>query len=235
MTDLFNTLQKETEEAVSEQKVKTFVPTTYHDVEFEPQSPRRSGGEKKLFRYDESLSSLRERGYERHPRPAEVFTLLADSLEEKLTPQDQTIVNDMLSSWGEWLSVAWERQGNILIAYLDPIGLVWDKSKFFYFKQDFQYTSQHVFDITDKNSQEWISLRDFSDDFVEFHYGRKFDDLPAEIQQKAYILLPPEGVIRPAGRGGDGGCGVGGCNSGASRGVRPVPVKKSPVEKKDSK
>jgi len=233
MSDLFDTLHREKVQDVSEQKKPTlFVPTTYRDVVFE--SPTDAIGR----RYNASFSSLRKRGYERFPRPSEVFTLLAESLEGKLTPHDNAVAQDMLSSWGEWLSVAWERQGNILIAYLDPIGLVWDKSKFFYFKQDFQYTSQHVFDITDKNSQEWISLRDFSDDFVEFHYGRKFCDLPAEIQQNAYICLPTDGVLWPAGRGDydDGYDIVGyGYDGRASRGVRPVPAKKFPQEIKVGK
>lgn len=51
--------------------------------------------------------------------------------------------------------------------------------------------------------QEWVSLKQFNDDFVKFFYTRKFKDLPVEMQKEyaSGVYLPPDHELWPIGRG----------------------------------
>ena len=172
----------------------------------EAEVPRDVGGINVLYRFDESLEALKAIGYERHLRPVEAFSLLERNLEGKLSEEEQEIAEDMMIDpyyWGEWLSLAWERKGNVLVAYLDPVGLVWDQKKWSYVKQDFSCSEKKQFDITGKAYCRNIDLQKFSDDFVEWHYGRKFSELTKEMREgerSAQVYLPAAGVIWPVGR-----------------------------------
>src|SRR3989344_8139270 len=87
----------------------------YKGIQFEPfaygadeNGERKT--EKELFTYDQSLAGLQVGGFDRHPLPFEVFSLLADNLENKLTdPGLKAVAEDMLKSHGEWLDMAMER------------------------------------------------------------------------------------------------------------------------------
>ena len=194
----------------------------YKDISFEKVSPRESNGNKVLYHYDKSQEALQTRGLQRHARPVEVFGLLADSLENKLTPEQQAIAQDMLRSYGEWLSLAWERKGNLLVAYLDPVGLVWENNQ--YVKKNFSHGAKKEFDITGKSSGSYIDVSLFGDAFVVWHYGRNFAQLPKDMREggrRAQAFLPADSTIWPVGRGYlrydvDTICDV-----GASRGVAP--------------
>lgn len=201
--------------------------TSYHDVEIEPLAVeveplayRLLHVEKELFVYNESLEHLRWRGFERHLRPAEAFRLLADNLEGKLeSPELQAIAGDMLNNsskypdWviPEWLSCAVERKGELLIAYLDPVGLQRNSETNTYEVQGtLEYSDRKVFSIKGKRSDEWIHLKKFSDDFITFFYGRSFNALPDEMKKEdkwkwrdngAQVRLPSEGRIYPVSRG----------------------------------
>ena len=94
----------------------------YKGIQFEPLAYRALNKEGKLhtekavLTYDQSLEGLQQRGFERHPSPAEVFGLLADNLENKLTGSLKAVADDMLTSYGEWLDMAVERRGDVLLA-----------------------------------------------------------------------------------------------------------------------
>ena len=194
--------------------------STYQNLIFEQTAYRQQGEtEKKLLTFDQSLKRLIRAGYEGHPLPAEVFSLIIDGLEGKLSGQIQQTYEDMLTSHGEWLDISWETQGNKLIVCTHPRGLTLENSE--YIKKGFAYDQQKEFNITGKKSEEWLPLEDFDQDFTTFHYSRPFDQLPTQIQQNTSIYLPPEGQIWPAGRGGGSNrfyCYYSG--DGASRGVR---------------
>ena len=112
----------------------------------------------------------------------------------------------MLSNYDEWLSLAMERKGDILICYLHPEGLVWDKESRMYERKGFKYESEFRFDIAGKESDKWVPLEEFSDGFAGFIYGREFKHLPKAIKKgnthfgRARIMLPKDGELRPAGR-----------------------------------
>ncbi len=77
---------------------------------------------KELFTYDKSDERIKQKNpLARHARPSEAFGLIIDCLENKVSDKKLLKVKeDMLKSYGEWLSCAFEKQGNTLIVYLDP-------------------------------------------------------------------------------------------------------------------
>ena len=203
----------------------------YNDFLVEENAKRDVGQvDKSLMYYDKSLADLRSKGFARHLRPQEVFGLLADGLEGKLSGEQKVVYDDMLSSYGEWLSLVFERDGNNLVCYLDPEGLVWKDGR--YVKDaNFKFVEKKVFDIAGKSSDRWIDLREFGDDFVRFLYGRSFSDLPVQMWEgalRAQVYLPPDKTAWPVGRG----YGIRfdvygfGYDIGASRGSVPVVQKK---------
>ena len=168
----------------------------------EAKAARDVGGIKRVYHFDESLEALKARGYERHLRPIEAFSLLEKNLEGKLSEEEQEIAEDMLDFAGEWVSLAWEKRGDVLVAYLDPVGLVWDRGK--YVKRDFSCSEERQFDITGKDSQSFLYLKKFPEDFVTWHYGRKFTELPEEMREGsniASVRLPADGIIWPVSLG----------------------------------
>ena len=205
----------------------------YHGIEFEHTAYREAGEtDKAVLTYDASLARLRAAGFERHARPQEAFGFLAAGLEWKLTPQERKIRDDMLTSYGEWLSLAFERQGDTLITYLDPEGLEWGGEKGYIKKRSFKYTDTKDFDIAGKMSQHHIDLNQFPDDLIQFLYGHSFADLPQEMrvgQRKAQVYLPPDKTAWPVvGSYFGSRYIVGGFNyiDRASRGVVPSAPKK---------
>jgi len=179
--------------------------STYLDLEFEPTAHREPGKtDKALLYFDASQQRIISAGYERHARPQEAFGLIIDGLEGKLkgTPL-QAVYEDMFKSYGEWLSMAFERQEDILIAHLDPEGLVWNGSA--YSKQNFKSSDEKQFDIAGKDSDKWIPLKEFDDTLVQHVYTKPFKELPKEMQEGdryARIALPADGTIWPVGRVG---------------------------------
>ena len=198
----------------------------YRGIEFEHRAYRAAEkADKTLLSYDASLARLRAAGFERHARPREVFGLLIDGLEKKLTVQEISIYEGQLTNYGEWLSLVFERQGERLITYLDPEGLEWEEDKYVKTRK-FKHAEKRDFDINGKVSQQYITLNQFPDDLVQFLYGRSFAALPQEMREgstKARLSLPSDKTAWPVARGIFGGrYNVNGnsYSSRASRGVR---------------
>ncbi|MFH1066227.1 MAG: hypothetical protein V1734_06985 [Nanoarchaeota archaeon] len=175
-------------------------PTLYNGLEFEPKAYSEAP-DNLILTYGRSLGWIRQKGYQRHPTPCEVFSLLADNLEEKLQDEYKAVAKDMLSCPGEWLSMAMERKEDLLICYLHPEGLCWNNDAQIYRKGSFSYTERYEFDVTGKNEKWGISLKEFEDEFVKLFYGRIFNDLPEEMRQGkqiAFVELPKDGELFPA-------------------------------------
>ncbi|MDP3990627.1 MAG: hypothetical protein Q8Q01_05495 [archaeon] len=201
----------------------------YNGVTFEPKAVRNSRNVdfKEVFTYNASLARLTDKGYERHPRPSEVFGFLIANLEKKLTAEQEIVAEDMEKEdyYGEWMSIAVKRSDDILTVYIDPEGLVWNDSKDRY-KKIFNFSDRRDFSISGIPLNEYVELNRFNDDLVEFLYTRPFAQLPPEIREgneRALILLPPPNKkIWPVARGSisrfsfDGYYGI---NGRASRGV----------------
>lgn len=175
---------------------------------FEPSAPRderdRDGlhRPKRLFTYDQSLARLRAAGYHRHLQPAEVFAYLCATLEGRtLTADDARLALDLFSAPGEWLDCAFERRDNQLSVYLGLEGLAWDGGRYVP-DSTFRFSRKQTAPITGLPSEEYFRLHNLGDSLVFTLTGRLFDDLPREVQEKAFVQLPPDGVIWPVGRCG---------------------------------
>ncbi len=205
------------------------ISSSYCDVVFEQVAYRKPGvADKQCLSFDASLARLKSAGFERHARSQEVFGLLIDGLEGKLAGQLKGVYDDMLVSYGEWLSLAVKREGDVLIAYVVPKNLVWDKNKSNYVvRGQVDCVSKETFNIAGKQSQTLIDLREFEDKFVKFVYGCSFNQLPQIIREgdrrvrRAQVYLPSDGIVRPVARGDFDGRFDVNCyfNGWASRGV----------------
>jgi len=197
---------------------KDIQPIKYNGLEIEQVTLRASCGCcKEFMTYDHSLARIKSAGRHRHLRSDEAFGLIAECLEGKLIPDLKQVQEDMITKGGEWLSLAFENKGNILIAYIDPEGLIWNGNE--YIKKDFKYAEKIEIDIKGKQPTSWIELKKFKDEFTKFVYGRPFKELPKKMQD-ACVYLPPKDKIWPVGRGGyDYDVVAYVCNVRASRGV----------------
>lgn len=168
------------------------------------------------------IRSTKPRFERRHARPKEVFSLLINGIEGKLLDGYAAVYEDMQTTESEFLSLAWERQGNSLTAYLDPKGLRFSKG-LCYKTNKFGFTEKKKFD-GEGMELRYIPLDNFSDDFIVYHYSRQFRHLPAKMcigDDKAKVLLPPDdGHIWPVIRnGGSSIYSITYSPKGASRGV----------------
>lgn len=195
----------------------------YRDLEFQHLVPYE-GNDKELFTVDAGLHTLRQAGFHRYPRPSEAFSLIIDGIEGKL--QNLTLLaihRNMFESHGEWLSLAFERRGDVLLAYVDPELVIQKLNEPL---DEFPCTEVKRFTIIGKPSNRQIDLKEFDDEFVQFMYGRPFTDLPPILREgnlRARVVLPYDGTMQFVGRYCYEGKLIN--NYGyvwASRGVRPA-------------
>ncbi len=206
-----------------DEKKEITVKPALSEIVFEPKV-MYEGKVRKLYTFDESLRALRERGYERHPRPAEAFELIYNGLEGRLSPEQKAIANDMTSyNYGEWLSMAMMREGNLLHCYLDPENLVWDGKMYFVQGGKLKHAGEEVYSIGSLHG--YIPIKDVNEinpALVEKLWSRHYAILPEEVRQNAWVGLLPENVLWPVSRGiNDGWYNMNiYFNLRASRGVR---------------
>ncbi len=155
---------------------------------------------KTVMRFDESLIWLTVGGYDRHPRPAEVYELMARHFEGTLDSILDVVALDMLSGNNEWLSMAVKTVNNLLFCYQDPMGLIWDAGekwqdgKYVTNRDSFTCSDLMAFDTKDIPLGEKVSLERLPDDFVRFMYGRSFNELPEEMKDASIYLQGGESI-----------------------------------------
>ena len=194
-------------------------PLTLDNLLIEEKSPRDNDNAKIFQSYDKSLESLRSRGFKRHLRPDEAFRILIDAIENKGKP---LLSEDMLSSYGEWLSMAMLRNKDQLSCYLDPENLVWNGTSYVV-NGALKHSGEHKFNIKRIHSEKYVDLDKFPQDLVTFLYSRPYDKLPEVMRKenrRSQLWLPGEGIIRPCGHGSIDSFSVFGYYDRASRGVR---------------
>ncbi len=182
-----------------DEKKEVTVKSALADIVFEPRSVYE-GKHKKLYTFDASLRALRKRGYERHPRPAEAFDLICRGLEGRLSLEQQTIADDMMNDYGEWLSMAMLRKGNLLHCYLDPENLIWNQHRFGYDVQEgkLKHAGEEVYSIGSVNGL--VSVEDVNEinhALVEKLWSRHYVILPKEVRQNARLWFLPEKFLWP--------------------------------------
>ncbi len=187
-----------------DEKREITVKQAFADIVFEEKAVY-VGKKKILYTFDESLLALRERGYERHPRPAEAFELIYNGLEGRLSPEQKAIADDMTSyNYGEWLSIAVLQKGNLLHCYLDPENLKWDEKAWKYVTHEgkLKHAGEEVYSIGSLCG--CVSIKDVNEinpALVEKLWSRHYAILSEEVKQNAWIWLPSENVLWPVSRG----------------------------------
>ncbi len=182
-----------------DEKKEITVKPALADIVFEPTTVYE-GKEKRLYTFDASLRALQKRGYERHPRPAEAFDLICRGLEGRLQPEQKAIADGMFSDFGEWLSMAMLREGNLLHCYLDPENLVWDEREIEYIVKGgkLKHAGEEIYSV---GSLHWfIPIKDVNERnpaLVEKLWSRHYAILPEDIRQNAWLWLPRENVLWP--------------------------------------
>ncbi len=137
-----------------------------------------------MIPYQMSYNKVLDRGYDRHPYPAEVFSLLADSLEGKLkgTPL-QAVADDISDAGNEWLQTS---NSNVRIKFdfddyknkNNTVKLIIDEKTFY------------IENVQFENYLFRKNLKDLPDELVKYLYGRPFNDLPEKMKKNAEIALP---------------------------------------------
>ena len=194
------------------------------NLAIEQTSPRDQQNNKTLYVFDKSLQALKQRGFQRHLRPSEAFKAIIDAIENP-SSKYKPLKEGMLSSYGEWLSLALERtKPSELTFYLDPENLIWDGLKYIVQGQ-LRHSAKQSFPISrDIPSNQYVDLNKFPNELVEFLYSRSFNNLPKIMRsgdKRARIWFPQKGIVRHCYRGDFSLFLVDtGCDYRASRGVR---------------
>ena len=192
-------------ETQPEQQVGDVPYISYRNLEWELAAPVLGSNIKILYSYEKSLARLRDAGYERHPRPWEVFSLLIDYTKGRLGDDVflKSVAADILRNNGEWLSLAMKIIDGQLFCYVDPETLIpWEKSVA---ERKFNYLTHKRFDVTGIRTQNWIELGEFSIGLVRFLYGKAINETigiakDQEAFRNSKIWLPGEEELRPVGR-----------------------------------
>jgi hypothetical protein len=205
----------------------------FNNMEWEAIAPKRvNENNKEVFCYDDSQQRILDAGFERHPSSAEAFGLIITHLENRLSPELDEIVQEMLAGAGEFFCQAIEtaqgEKGGTLLYFYErvtalPRSAAIDNS---YDKSGLKNNRVSVYDVN-LEPDRFYSFKDIysrhavCDLLIKYLTSRSFNDLPEEIKEKGGIYLPAPGKIWPVGRDGFGEFGIYDCsNGGASRGVR---------------
>lgn len=203
MADMLDILGKEQKSETKQIKIiksSEDYSESYKKVFFEEHAPRQKNKNELLFNFQDSLDNLMQRGYARHPRPNEVFSLLCSYLEGDLSVKD--VAEDMLSGYGEWFSLAMKHQSNLLHCYIDP-DFEYDKKQMLYNLKSCSSEKLFSFPSSDKYSFNIKEINALNPSVVEFLWSRPFDELPLKIRNKACLYLSTDEHVWPAGRSSD--------------------------------
>lgn len=222
---------KESKKDISKNPSTPQITTSYQNIEFEPHAHYKTKGYKQLFFFDNSLERLRKAGYERHPLPAEVFSLIIDVLEGKATPQMTELKKDMILSYGEWFDLVMKCENGVLHCYEHPRNVIRLSNS--YDCSQMTFTQDKNFSLNGLPPQNYILIKDVAKknpELIKYLYTRQIEKLPSEIQNNVYLWLPES--ARPVGRSSVNYDVDGGSSYWASRGVRPAKKIIQPQSKK---
>lgn len=151
-------------------------------------------GEYSLF-FDQSLSRIKDSGYERHLYPWEMLSLIMNHIENKLDGKLNSIAEEMLNKnagRGHWLSFAAEIEGRNLNCYTNPQNLQWynDTSKYLTREREQIVCDEKMqFDITGTGNKRIVDLNDFEEDFIKHVCGNSKSMISALLSKKYKMVV----------------------------------------------
>jgi hypothetical protein len=160
---------------------------------------RYTGRDKTLYTFDDAQTALALDGLVL-PSVREVMEhLIIPGLEGTLTPEQQMVFDDLLTSYGEWTDNSLYRERNTLYFGTRAYRFVWNGKQYDATNLR-RSTTPAAHDSGDLPSGEILPLdliAERAPALVTAVYGRPFTDLPRRLQNNAGISLPPEGIVRP--------------------------------------
>lgn len=190
----------------------------YKQINFEELAYREPDKtEKALFTFDKSCERV-VNGGKRHALPAEVFSLIIDVLEGKVSGALVSVKDDMFKSYGEWFDLVIKPENNTLHCYEHPRNVIpitgdYDCSKM-------TFSNEKQFPLNGLPLKTYIPIKDIakkSPQMIIYVWSRPFEKLPSEIQKNAGLWIPDH--AQPVGRGYYGYYVIAYYYVGASRGV----------------
>lgn len=177
-----------------------------------------AGDNKRRYSFDKSCERLINEG-KRQPLSNEVFSLIIDGLEGKLSAELLVIKEDFFKSYGEWLDLAIKPENKMLNCYEHPRNVILIPGDYDCSKMTFTRLKQ--FPLNGMPLGTYIPIKDIakkSPQIVTYFWSRPFEKLPIELQNYARLLIPEK--TRPVGRDNFDGFNVNGnFNYRASRGL----------------
>ncbi len=177
------------------------------EMENKPYSCLEWEGRKSRYHhtFDDSLRRLRKAGYDRHPRPQEIFSLTRDFLHNRLNENFAQVAKNLLFGSGEWSSMAMKREGNLLYCCLDPENLGWDKDRYVVRGRKLKGVETKVFDVGNILSRTPFGLDALPDELVQYITGWSLQNLPSFMHERFWkfrflVTLPIEGDWSPVGK-----------------------------------
>jgi hypothetical protein len=154
--------------------------------------------------FDDSLERLKRNGYSRHLRVSEWLEIFEDhsAIANDVYFDGDNALKESTRNWGEWVSLALEFTGDALIAYIDPVGLVWNPRKEEYDQKNFSYVSRKEFSdfkFIEGSKSNLLSYKDMPMEFAEFVYGRGM--IEPYLQEQKAVSFPRAGMVCPIIRG----------------------------------
>ena len=171
----------------------------YKAIQFEPLAYLEPNKHKALFTFDKSCERL-PAGY-RHPLPNEVFSLIIDGLEGRLSEELLAVKEDFFKSYGEWLDIVLKPENGMLHCYEQPRKVIHIPDDYDCSKMIFAREKQ--FPLNGLPLKTYVSIKDVASKsplLVTYLWSRPFKNLPSEIQNNAGLWIPDH--ARPVGRGG---------------------------------
>ena len=136
--------------------------------------------------FNASLQVLKKAGYERHMFPWEYFGLLVDYYERRLPERYRWLVEDILNSKAEWLSMVVKRTNDKLVCYANPQNLFWDNRNSCYVPDgtlEYDPSLSREFSVEGMKPGEIIPVKEMSDEFIKYIYTMPYDELPKDMKK----------------------------------------------------
>ncbi|MBI4143903.1 hypothetical protein HY486_01510 [Candidatus Woesearchaeota archaeon] len=156
----------------------------YEKIEFQPETPELT-----LFHFDESIKHLLLAGFDRHPMPAEIYSLLIETFNNNpdLSPSLRATLNNFISPLNTWLDIVVWNDWNTLRFYEHPrnlkfVGNCYDLRGMTYSDQ------QTIKPSLVKNYYTIKELADICPPLVTYLWSCPFKEIPTQMHNYRFIL-----------------------------------------------
>ncbi|MFC1696751.1 hypothetical protein ACFL1H_00305 [Nanoarchaeota archaeon] len=160
--------------------------------------------------YNENLTNLKRKGFERNPSPSEISEIIVKSYDDSISVKESRVVKSITSNIfkhvQEFTNTFCYRDNKELYFYENVNNVETEKTEEYpYYRylipDDLKPTK--VFDIGQVESRGYglEYLNEINPDLVEYLFSRKYEDLPNYFLKDWGFGIPKSGLFRPITRG----------------------------------